>query len=83
MKPRKQFTFYRSFYNAISQLPKDAQQGMLLAIIEYALDGILPEGLSSIQMAMFVLIQPTLDSSRRKAEAGMKGKPRKTNMKDP
>lgn len=69
---RKQFTFYRSYYDAVKVLPKKEQVNTILAICAYALDGIEPD-LSGTANAIFTLIRPTLDASKRKAESGFAG----------
>lgn len=69
---RKQFTFYRSFLEAIQALPKKEQLPFSLALIVYALDGEeLP--LSGSAASAFCIVKPLLDSSRRKAESGSLG----------
>lgn len=68
---RKQFTFYRSYYEAVKVLPKKEQTAVLLAICGYALDGIEPN-LSGTAKGIFELTRPTLDAARRKAEGGAK-----------
>lgn len=70
---RGQFTFYRSFWDAVSGLPKKDRLPILEAIISYALDGTEPTGLSMSQSAFFLLCRPTLDSSRKKAASGKQG----------
>lgn len=64
---REQFTFYRSYYEAIKTLPAKELKSVLLAICSYALDEEAPV-LSGIANSVFVLIRPTLDSGRKKAE---------------
>ena len=64
---RDQFTFYRSYYEAIKTLPAKELKSVLLAICSYALDEEAP-ALSGIANSVFVLIRPTLDSGRKKAE---------------
>lgn len=68
---RKQFTFYRSYFEAVSNLPKTAQTAVLLAICDYALNEKAPK-LSGTSKAVFELIRPTLDHSRKKAENRIK-----------
>lgn len=75
---RAQFTFYRSYYEAISALPKKDQTAVLLAVCAYALDNKEPN-LSGTANAVFTLIRPTLDTGRRKAQGGSKGKPMKSS----
>lgn len=65
---RKQFTFYRSYYEAIKHLPERDKAKVLMAILSYALDDLMPEGLSGAALSVFTLIRPTLDSGRVKAQ---------------
>ena len=73
MDNRGQFTFYRSFWEAVKGLPKKDRLPILEAIIEYALDGTSPSGLSKSQSAFFLLVKPNLDASRKKAASGKRG----------
>lgn len=68
---RKQFTFYRSFYEAIAELPKSEQATVLLAICDYALNGTSPT-LKGTAKAIFALVKPTIDIGRKKAENRIK-----------
>ena len=81
MQKRKQFTFYRSFYEALRDMPRELRLGALEAIIEFALDGKEPEGLEPMQRMIFTLIRPTLDSAKRMAEGGQKNKGKKRSAK--
>ena len=70
---RSQFTFYESFFTAIRRLKSDKAKAALYdAICSYALYGEEPE-LDDVPAAMFDLIRPNLDSSRKKADSGKKG----------
>lgn len=69
---RSQFTFYRSFWDAIQELPGKAKAEVICAICSYALDGEETK-LSGTSKAIFTLIKPTLDASARKAEIGKRG----------
>lgn len=64
---RDQFTFYRSYYEALKHLPKRDQTSVLMAVISYALDEEEPS-LSGVPLSVFTLIRPTLDSGRNKAK---------------
>lgn len=64
---RKQFTWYRSYYDALKELPAEEFQDIVLAVCAYALDGEEPE-LSGVARAIFTLIRPTLEVGRSKAE---------------
>ena len=73
---RSQFTFYRSYYEAVRELPKKEQCAVMLAICAYALDEEEPN-LTGTAKAIFSLVRPTLDASRRKAISGKAGGERK------
>ena len=73
MDSRKQFTFYRSFWEAVKGLPKKDRLPILEAIISYGLDGEEPAALSQSQFAFFLLVKPVLDSGRKKATSGKQG----------
>lgn len=73
MEGRKQFTFYRSYYQALMQLPKCHRLRLVEAILAYGLDRKEPEGLNGIQSAAFILISPTLEAGWSKSEAGLLG----------
>ncbi|MBQ1410272.1 MAG: hypothetical protein IIY94_03205 [Oscillospiraceae bacterium] len=69
---RNQFTFYRSYYEAVLLLPKSRQLEALQAIIQYALDGEMPETLSPKSYALLTAIRPNLDIARLKASTRLK-----------
>lgn len=73
MFTRKQFTFYRSFYTAAKLLPPKQRLAFLETVIAYALDGVQPVELKGSVNALFLSIKPTLDTARKKAEAGALG----------
>lgn len=72
-KPRNQFTFYKSYYDAIQALSKRDQSSLILAVCAYAIYETPPKGLSNAASTAFNLIKPTLDTGRRKAESGSLG----------
>lgn len=63
---RNQFTFYRSYRDALRELPPKEFKAAVMAICDYALDETAPS-LSGIPNSVFILIRPTLDSGRIKA----------------
>ncbi|MBQ9968721.1 MAG: hypothetical protein IJO88_08375 [Oscillospiraceae bacterium] len=76
MFQRKQFTFYDSFYTALSNIDDEAER--LLAyetVIRYALYAEAPDlsALTKDIVIAYLLIKPNLDAARRKAEAGKRG----------
>ena len=64
---RKQFTWYRSYYDALKEIPAEEFRAIVLAVCAYALDGEKAE-LSGVARAIFTLILPTLEAGRSKAE---------------
>lgn len=73
---RSQFTFYDSFYRALSRIRKKADKADAYdAIVAYALLGEEPdlEKLSDAAAIAFEVIRPNLDASRRKAASGKQG----------
>lgn len=82
---REQFTFYASFFRAVSRIRnKAARCDAYDAICAYALTGILPDldKLPDSAAIAFELSKPNLDSSRRKSEAGKSGgRPKQTESK--
>ena len=76
---RDSFIFYRSFYEAISELPKENQADTYDAIMQYALNQEEKE-LTGIPKAIFSLVKPQLDANYKKYENG-KQKKSKTEAK--
>lgn len=73
---RTQFTFYESFYRAISRIRSpEGKVEAYDAICRYALYGEEPDmdAISETAAMVFDLVKPTLDSSRKKAENGKSG----------
>lgn len=70
---RDSFIFYKSFYEAVSDLPKDIRLEVLTAIIEYALYGRQTENLKPFAKGMFTLIKPNIDVNTARYENGKKG----------
>lgn len=69
---RDSFVFYRSFYDAIKELPEEYQAETYRAVFGYALYGDEPK-LSGVPLAVFRLIQPQIDANNRRYENGLKG----------
>ena len=68
---RKSFTFYSSYYDAISELPVNKQGKMYKALIDYAMTQKEPQLNGSEKMA-FILIKPSLDKSIKQFMNGCK-----------
>lgn len=73
---RDSFIFYRSFYEAISELPKENQADTYDAIMQYALNQKEIE-LIGISKAIFSLVKPQLDANYKKYENGKQKKSKK------
>lgn len=71
---RDSFVFYRSFLEAIKCMPSEVQAEIYPAIVEYALNGKEPKGLTDIAKGVFILIKPVMDANNARSEGGKKGK---------
>ena len=85
---RDSFVFYKSFYDAIKQIPEEYQLELYNAILGYSLEGLEPSNLSDIASAMFTLIKPNIDSAQKKYEASVSngkrgGRPKEETKKKP
>lgn len=69
---RGQFTFFRSYWEALQTLPKKERLAAYEAICDYALNGTEQE-MTGPAATAFILIKPTLDSGRKKAASGKHG----------
>lgn len=72
MESRDQFTFYRSFWEALKALPKKDQLPFVTAVCAYALDGE-SKPLSGAPLASFLLVKPILEKASKKAANGKQG----------
>ncbi len=70
---RDSFIFYRSFYEAIKEIPEGAQLQVYKAISMYALEQEEIE-LAGIPKAIFSLVKPQLDANYKKYENGKQSK---------
>lgn len=70
---RDSFIFYRSFYEALKELPENNQLEVYQAISIYALNQEETE-LQGVSKAIFNLIKPQLDANYRKYENGKQNK---------
>lgn len=69
---RDSIIFYRSFYEAISELEPDVQARVYTAIFEYSLNFNEVE-LSGLPKTIFTLIKPQLDANNKRYKNGRKG----------
>ena len=69
---RDSIIFYRSFYEAITELPIEIQGSIYTAIFEYSLNfnEVVLEGLPK---TIFTLIKPQLDANNKRYKNGLKG----------
>ena len=70
---RESFVFYRSFYDAIKDLPRDVQGEISTAIMEYSLYGKETENLKPIARSVFTLMKPQIDVNNKRFENGKRG----------
>lgn len=69
--------FYRSFAEALSELPPEQYKDAMLAILNYGLDGVEPDQCTGITKVIFALIKPQLDAnSKRRENSGKGGRPK-------
>jgi hypothetical protein len=80
---RESMIIYRSFYEAIKDLPAEDAAKVWNAVFDYGLNGNAQE-LSGIALTIFTLIKPQLDANIRKFENGTKGgRPKKETKPKP
>ena len=70
---RESFVFYRSFYDAIKDLPRDVHGEIYTAIMEYSLYGKETENLKTIARSVFTLMKPQIDVNNKRFENGKRG----------
>lgn len=70
---RDSVVFYRSFYDAIKNIPEADQLKVYTAIMEYAMNDIQPE-IDGIALAIFLLVKPQIDANNKRYENGKKPK---------
>ena len=66
---RDSFVFYRSFYDAIKDLPRDVQGEIYTAIMEYSLYGKETENLKPIAHSVFTLMKPQIDVNNKRQKS--------------
>lgn len=77
---RDSFVFYRSFYEAIKELPQENQLEIYNAIAEYSLNFVMPE-LKGISKTIFILIKPQIEANQKRYINGTKPKRKQTGSK--
>jgi hypothetical protein len=78
---RDSFVFYKSFYEAIAEVPTEYRLEIYEAICKYSLFGEIPE-MQGISKAMFTLMKPNIDATAKKYRASVEngkkgGRPKK------
>lgn len=79
-EPRKQFTFWRDWFNALKLLNSKDRAALIMGICEYCLDGTEPQ-LSGTPAIVFASIRNSMDNSWKRSVAGRKGGRAKTEEK--
>ena len=79
-KMRDSVVFYRSFYEAIQNLPEPEQVKAYTAIMEYALNGVQPE-IDGVAAAIFLLVKPQIDANNKRYENGKRPKAKREENK--
>jgi len=69
---RDSVVFYRSFWEAIKQLPEKERLESITAILEYGLDEMEPKS-AGVASAMFLMAKPQIDANNRRYQNGTKG----------
>lgn len=69
---RGYFLFFRSYYEAISDLDDKTQLELYRSIVRYSLDGVEP-ALEGIAATIWKIVSPILRNSRKQYENGLKG----------
>lgn len=69
---REQFTFYRSFWEALKALPEEDKLPFVMSVCAYAFDEE-SEPVAGHASAAFLLVKPILDKASKKAESGRTG----------
>ena len=64
--------FYRSFYEAVKEFEPEDFKKSVMAIMDYALDGTVPES-SGIEKSIYIMAKAQIDANNRRYENGLKG----------
>lgn len=70
---RESIVFYRSFHEALKELPPRYRDELYPALIEYGLTGVEPEGLSLVAQSVFILCKAVMDSTAKRYDNACKG----------
>ena len=79
MKQKHSFVFYKSFFEAIENIPKKDQLDIYRAIPNYIFNRVEPQ-LKGMQKTIWILIKPQVDANLEKYQNGKKGGRPKKNL---
>ena len=71
---RESIVFYRSFHEAIRELPQRYRNELYPALIGYGLTGEEPEGLSLVSQSVFILCRAVMDSTAKRYDDACKSR---------
>lgn len=74
---RESVLFYRSFYDALKNIPPDERLKVYDAIMEYGMYDRDPD-LDGVALAIFLLAKPQIDANNKRYENGCKAKKKRT-----
>lgn len=74
---RDSVLFYRSFYDALKNIPSDERLKVYDAIMEYGMYDLDPD-LDGVALAIFLLAKPQIDANNKRYENGCKAKKKRT-----
>ena len=74
---RDSVLFYRSFYDALKNIPSDERLKVYDAIMEYGMYDRNPD-LDGVALAIFLLAKPQIDANNKRYENGCKAKKKRT-----
>ena len=67
------FVFYKSFADAIRELPAEQYKAVMVALSDYALAGVIPEEMDPVLRGFFLLMKPQIDANNARRENGRNG----------
>lgn len=85
---KESIVFYKSFYEAIKNIPQEEQLKLYNAIFDYSFTEKEPKIEDGIAKAMFILIKPNIDSANARYKASVEngkkgGRPKKETQEKP
>ena len=69
---RDSMVFYRSFADALAELPAEEYKEAVQSMLDYALDGKEPD-CNGVAKALFIMAKPQIDANNKRYENGKKG----------